>query len=156
MLKEINQYSSHDSIGRMRIILFDLGNTLEFDGELMPGAKELLSSIREMDGYSFAVALVSDFDNFNDRPGELVDVKAKQLEYYEILHKLGISSYFEPLYKHVTLSAEVGVRKPDKRIFLACNRCDRKRFIIGKCYVHYRGFHTYICCSSIRYESNSF
>jgi FMN phosphatase YigB (HAD superfamily) len=36
-----------------------------------------------------------------------------------MIDKLGLSSYFEPLYKHITLSTEVGVRKPDQRIFRA-------------------------------------
>jgi hypothetical protein len=105
----------------MKVILFDLGNTLEFNGELLPGAIELLSSIKTMnvsDGNSHAIALVSDFDNF-DQGLHLIDVKPKQLEYYNNLHKLGITSFFEPLYKHVTLSTEVGVRKPDKKIFRA-------------------------------------
>jgi FMN phosphatase YigB (HAD superfamily) len=103
----------------VKVILFDLGNTLEFNGELLPGAIELLSSIKTMnvsDRNSHAIALVSDFDNF-DQGLHLIDVKPFQLEYYNNLQKLGIALFFEPLYKHVTLSTEVGLRKPDKKIF---------------------------------------
>ena len=106
---------------KVRVILFDLGKTLEFNGGLLPGAKELLSTIKEMhvpNGNSFALGLVSDYDNFAEGM-RLIDVKRLQLEYYDNLHILGISPYFEPLYKHVTLSTEVGVRKPDKKIFRA-------------------------------------
>ncbi|HEY7080761.1 MAG TPA: hypothetical protein VH500_13740 [Nitrososphaeraceae archaeon] len=105
----------------MKVILFDLGNTLEFNNELLPGALELLSSIKTMnvgDGDSHDIALISDFDNF-DHGLRLIDVKPFMLKYYNILQKLGIASFFEPLYKHVTLSTEVGVRKPDKKIFRA-------------------------------------
>jgi FMN phosphatase YigB (HAD superfamily) len=105
----------------MKIILFDLGNTLEFNGDLLPGAIELLSSIKTMDvsnDSSHDIALISDFDNF-DNGLHLVDVKPFMMKYYNILQKLGIASFFDPLYKHVTLSTEVGVRKPDKKIFRA-------------------------------------
>jgi beta-phosphoglucomutase-like phosphatase (HAD superfamily) len=103
----------------MKVVLFDLGKTLEFNDELLPGAEELLSSIKGMNdtvGNSPAIALISDFDNFEEGL-QLNDVKPFQLKYYDILNKLGIISYFEPVYKYVTLSTEVGVRKPDERIF---------------------------------------
>jgi FMN phosphatase YigB (HAD superfamily) len=105
----------------MKVVLFDLGKTLEFNNELLPGAKELLSSIKAMhvtNGNYHTIALISDFDNFNQGL-RLIDVKPLQQEYYNILYKLGISSFLEPFHKHVTLSTEVGVRKPDERIFRA-------------------------------------
>src|ERR671920_350634 len=37
--------------------------------------------------------------------------------YYEILEDLGIRSFFEPVAERVTLSSEVGVFKPDEKIF---------------------------------------
>jgi FMN phosphatase YigB (HAD superfamily) len=105
----------------LKVILFDLGKTLENNDELLPGAEELLSSIKAMDadrGKSHAIALVSDFDKFNEGM-RMIDVKPLQVEYYTILENLGIRSFFEPLYKHVTLSTEVGAKKPDIRIFRA-------------------------------------
>ncbi len=106
--------------------MFDLGKTLEDGGQLIQGAEEVLSSIKEMqdsNGKPVAISLVSNFDKFVGEDGEeghrLSDVKPLQVEYYNILQRLGISSYFEPLYKYVTLSTEIGVRKPDKRIFRA-------------------------------------
>jgi FMN phosphatase YigB (HAD superfamily) len=105
----------------MKVILFDLGRTLEFNGELLPGAEEVLSAIKMIDvgpGNSHAIGLVSDFDNFS-LGLRLIDVKPLQVEYYSMLDNLGIRSYFEPLYKYVTLSTEVGVKKPDMKIFRA-------------------------------------
>lgn len=105
----------------MRVILFDLGKTLENSDELLPGAEELLSSIKTIDAGradSHAIALVSDFDKFSEGM-RLIDVKPLQVDYYSILENLGIRSFFEPLYKYVTLYTEVGVRKPDKKIFRA-------------------------------------
>src|SRR5215211_3072990 len=103
----------------MRLILFDLGNTLESNDELLPGASELLSAIESMKSSTeVQMGLISDFDKF-EQGLRLIDVKPLQLEYYNIIDKLGISSYFEPLYKHITLSTEIGIRKPDQKIFQA-------------------------------------
>jgi beta-phosphoglucomutase-like phosphatase (HAD superfamily) len=105
----------------LKVILFDLGKTLEFNGELLPGAEEVLSSIKMLNvgaGNSHAIGLVSDFDNFSQGL-RLIDVKPLQVEYYSMLENLGIRPFFEPLYRYVTLSTEVGVKKPDKKIFRA-------------------------------------
>ena len=64
----------------MKVILFDLGKTLEFNGGLLPGAIELLSFIKTMNtanGDSHDIALISDFDNF-DQGLRLTDVKPFQ------------------------------------------------------------------------------
>ena len=97
----------------MKIILFDLGDTLEYKDQnkdvLMLGTIELLSGVQEMrdhNGDTPALALVSDFDE----PTE---------NYYALLQTLGIDSFFKPLKERVTLSNEVGVMKPDEKIFRA-------------------------------------
>ena len=98
----------------MKIILFDLGNTLEYTTRenkhvLMPGALELLSAIqhlRDNNGESPVLTLVSDF---NQSP----------VEYHNLLKDLGIDNFFKPFPKKVTLSIEVGVLKPDPKIFRA-------------------------------------
>ena len=61
------------------------------------------------------MALVSDFD-MPDDPEQIPIIRQR---YYEILDGLGLRSLFEPVADRVTLSAEVGVFKPDERIFLA-------------------------------------
>ena len=103
----------------MYVILFDLGQTLENNDELLPGAKDTLSSIKELhdsNGNHPILSLISNWDKF-DEGFRLIDVKPIQIECYQLIEKLGISQFFQPYYKHITLSTEVGVRKPDKKIF---------------------------------------
>lgn len=102
----------------MKIILFDLGKTLEDQDVLLPGARETLQAIQSMwdsSGETVVMALVSDFD-MPDRPEQIPVI---QQQYYDILDFLGIRSFFEPVSERVTLSTEVGVFKPDEKIFRA-------------------------------------
>ncbi|WP_370947143.1 M28 family peptidase [Amycolatopsis sp. cg5] len=97
----------------MRLVLFDLGNTLEQNDILLPGALETLRAISELPAAK--LALLSDFD----MPATPADIPEIRDRYYAILDKLGIRSFFEPLEERVTLSTDVGVFKPDKRVFAA-------------------------------------
>ena len=100
----------------MKMVLFDLGKTLEDNDILFTGAQETLSKIQLMsdkDGMPFLLGLVSDFI----MPSSPDDIPAIQQRYYQILELLGIRSFFEPVADRVTLSTEVGVFKPDERIF---------------------------------------
>jgi FMN phosphatase YigB (HAD superfamily) len=102
----------------MKVVLFDLGNTLEHQDVLLPGARETLQAIQEMrdhSGEAVALALVSDFD-MPDDPEQIPIIRQR---YYEILEGLSIRSFFEPVAGRVTLSSEVGVFKPDEKIFRA-------------------------------------
>lgn len=102
----------------MRLILFDLGGTLEERDVLRAGALETLEAIRSLrtdDRPAALLGLVSDFD----MPAEPADVPVIRQRYYELLDLLGIRSFFEPLESRVTLSTEVGVFKPDEAIFRA-------------------------------------
>ena len=105
----------------MKVVLFDLGNTLEETGRgvLLPGALKTLKEVRAMRdaaGVAPALALASDFGEPGATPEQ---VAAAQAEYYAILDGLGIRQFFEPVAQKVILSAEVGVGKPDRRIFQA-------------------------------------
>ena len=102
----------------MRVVLFDLGETLEHNDALLPGARETLSALATMrDDYGQApvVALVSDWYPANT-PAEL---DFQRHRYYKLLSDLGIDQFFMPLADRVTLSTEVHVEKPDERIFRA-------------------------------------
>jgi FMN phosphatase YigB (HAD superfamily) len=102
----------------MKVVLFDLGKTLEDQDVLLPGARETLQAIQEMQDHSgeaVALALVSDFD-MPDAPEQIPIIRQR---YYEILEGLSIRSFFEPVADRVTLSSEVGVFKPDEKIFRA-------------------------------------
>lgn len=102
----------------VKLVLFDLGNTLESGGVLLPGALETLravASIRVEGQPPPALGLLSDFH----MPRQSQDVAAIQQEYYDLLDDLGIRELFEPLAQHVTLSTEVGVFKPAAAMFRA-------------------------------------
>src|SRR6478752_1712706 len=93
----------------MKLVLFDLGQTLEDHDVLLPGALHALediSALRDGDGKSVLLALGSDFD-------------APAQQYYDIIENLGIRSFFEPVSARITLSGEVGTNKPAKEFFAA-------------------------------------
>jgi FMN phosphatase YigB (HAD superfamily) len=111
----------------MKIVLFDLGDTLEQEDPnthkdtLLPGAIETLSSIKQMrdsNNQPVILGLVSDF-GLAQNPGDQNEIKAKQEEYYGIIKNLGIRSFFEPVSERITLSIEVNAFKPDEKIFRA-------------------------------------
>jgi FMN phosphatase YigB (HAD superfamily) len=102
----------------VKVVLFDLGKTLEDRDVLLPGARETLQTIgamRDPSGEAAALALVSDFD-MPDNPEQIPVIRQR---YYQILDGLGIRSFFEPVAERVTLSSEMGVHKPDEKIFRA-------------------------------------
>jgi hypothetical protein len=102
----------------MKLILFDLGQTLESGDVLLPGALETLEAVvalRDGDRPAVRLGLVSDFD-MTDDPA-LVPVI--QQRYYALLDHLGIRAFFEPVAERVTLSTEVGAYKPDEAVFRA-------------------------------------
>jgi len=102
----------------MRIVLFDLGDTLEHNDRLQPGATATLRALRDLrdsDGSPVVLALVSDFT----MPASENQIAGLRREYLGLLKRLGIRRFFEPVAKRVTLSTEVGVFKPDRKIFQA-------------------------------------
>jgi hypothetical protein len=98
----------------MTLVLFDLGDTLESDGVLRPGALELLQDLVDLRP-AVVLGLVSDTRD----PTGPADVPAIVAEYHALLDELGIRRFFEPLSRHVTLSAQVGVHKPARAVFRA-------------------------------------
>jgi FMN phosphatase YigB (HAD superfamily) len=102
----------------VKIILFDLGDTLEHNDTLLPGAVETLTAVSQLhDNHQqpLGMGLVSDFD----MPQTPADIPSIREQYIEILENLQIRTFFEPLDQRVTLSTEVGVFKPDRRVFRA-------------------------------------
>jgi FMN phosphatase YigB (HAD superfamily) len=112
----------------MKVVLFDLGNTLEDQQRdvLLPGARKTLTAIQAMrdpKNIPPVLALISDFD----MPSSPDEIPAIRERYVAILNHLGIRAFFEPILKRVTLSTEVGVFKPDKKIFKAAiSKIDRR------------------------------
>ena len=102
-----------------RILLLDLGDTLVRGNEVLPHVHEALTALAEFrteDGRKLAVALVSDFDRPSPPPSA-VKIKVIFDQYVSLLEKLGLRKFFEPVRKHVTLSTQAGVKKPDPKIF---------------------------------------
>ncbi len=102
----------------MRLILFDLGDTLERRGRPRAGAQALLaalSSSRDGDGRAPQLALVSDYG----LAASAAEAARLRREYLAELRRLGLARYFTPAERRVTLSSDVGAYKPDTRLFRA-------------------------------------
>lgn len=100
----------------MRVVLFDLGQTLEDDGALLPGSRETLAALaamRDAAGEAPVVALVSDYYP----AASPAEAEAHRQRYYRLLNDLGLDTFFTPLPARVTLSTDAGVEKPDEKIF---------------------------------------
>ena len=102
----------------IRAVLFDLGDTLETDGRLLPGAVEALEGVAGLSnaGARLKMGLISDYTMPPAGAGpERIDALFR--EYVEIVRRLGLLRFFEPPEQHVTLSTHAGVLKPDAKIF---------------------------------------
>lgn len=102
----------------MRLLLFDLGETLERRGRARPGAAELLRAlgrVRDGDGEAPLLALVSDY-GLASTPAEAAGLRR---DYLRELRATGLARFFAPFDARVTLSSDVGALKPDARIFQA-------------------------------------
>jgi FMN phosphatase YigB (HAD superfamily) len=103
----------------MRAVFFDLGNTLlDEQDRRIDGAIDTLEAIQRMcdpDGQSLVLGLISDYMPARDEQHRV----ELQDEYYSILEQADLAPFFSPLPERVTLSTEVGVYKPDHRIFRA-------------------------------------
>ncbi|MGR7027085.1 M28 family peptidase [Geodermatophilus sp. URMC 62] len=102
----------------MLLVLFDLGDTLESGGVLRPGARELLQELTDLRAGGRPAVVLGLLSDTRD-PVDAADVAAVVAEYSALLDALGIRRFFEPLSRRVTLSAEVGVRKPAPAVFRA-------------------------------------
>lgn len=102
----------------MKLVLLALGDALEVDGVLRPGALETLRGIADLrvGGRPAAVlGLLSDVDV----PAAAEDLPTVRQRHHALLEQLGIRHLFEPLADRLTLAAEVGVRTPAPAVFRA-------------------------------------
>lgn len=102
----------------VRVLILDLGDTLVSGDQALPHVPEALATFRELDGSTglpLELALVSDF-----RPAvpfSPAEVQKRFTEYLDLLERFGLRTFFEPVDRHVTLSSQAGVNKPDRRIY---------------------------------------
>jgi FMN phosphatase YigB (HAD superfamily) len=78
----------------MKLVLFDLGDTLEHQDVLLPGAMEVLqtvSNLKDSEGQPVLLALLSDFL----MPRQPSDIPSLQQQYYDLLGRLGIDAFFD-------------------------------------------------------------
>ena len=102
-----------------RVLMFDLGETLMHKGTLLPHVPEALETLAAFtaeNGKPLQLALVSDTD-MPAPPSTPAKVKAIFDDYVETIEGVNLRRFFEPVKKHVTLSAHAGVFKPDRRVF---------------------------------------
>jgi len=91
------------SAGMVKVLLFDLGGTLEAHGAVLPGVPEALNAIGSLvtpDGKNLVLCLASDFKMPEPPSQEAVDRIVR--EYLDILDGLGLRQFFEPVEQHVT------------------------------------------------------
>jgi hypothetical protein len=95
----------------MKVVLFDLGQTLENNGTLRDDAIETLEyikSLKDTNDQPPILGLASDNEFPNTTPDEARD------KYYSLLtDDYKIVDYFKPLDRNVTLSKDVGVTKDE-------------------------------------------
>ena len=102
-----------------RVLLLDLGETLVHGMTLLPNVPQALAAIAEFKGDSgkpLQRALVSDTE-MPSPPPTPAKITPIFKRYVATLDTLALRSFFDPVAKHVTLSAHAGVVKPDRKVF---------------------------------------
>lgn len=102
-----------------RVLLIDLGETLIHGMTVLPHVPEALAAISEFKGDNdkpLQRALVSDTE-MPAPPPTPAKIKPIFDQYVATLATLQLQSFFDPVSKHVTLSAHAGVLKPDRKVF---------------------------------------
>ena len=108
----------------IRVAILDLGGTLVDDAHPFPHVPEALSALAriKLPGASppsrLTLLLVSDF-TMPEAPVTKAKTAALVKEYVALLEGFGLRPFFMPISKRITLSTQVGVLKPDRRIYEA-------------------------------------
>jgi beta-phosphoglucomutase-like phosphatase (HAD superfamily) len=102
----------------IRLIFFDLGETLIHQNEPLPNVVQALTALaafKTQAGSALMLSIVSDFGT--DGSVSESHIRAFESEFVEILRSAGIMPFFQPFETRVTISARAGVRKPDRTVF---------------------------------------
>ncbi len=100
------------------VLLLDLGGTLVDGARPFAHVDEALVALRKFTGTSgraLQLAVVSDFPPAD--PPTPAGQKARFAEYLSLLGGFGLRRHFQPAGRRVTLSTQVGVNKPDRRVY---------------------------------------
>src|SRR5215475_4865876 len=105
----------------IKALLLDLGGTLiDAQEKVFPGVLDALRVIETFETAEhkpLVVCLVSDFTM--PEPRTEAAIAAAFADYLKILDRTGLRSLFEPVDERVTLSTQVGMRKPAAALFQA-------------------------------------
>jgi FMN phosphatase YigB (HAD superfamily) len=119
----------------IRVLLLDLGETLvDAADRPFPGVPEALAAVRKFkaaNGKPLLCCLVSDFTMPHPRTAKAIDAAFK--EYVKILDGVGLTRFFKPVGRRVTLSTHAGVFKPDRRVFETALRRARSGAGLSEC-----------------------
>jgi hypothetical protein len=118
-----------------RVLLLDLGETLIHDERVLPHVPEALEAVAAFktdNGKPLQFALVSDTD-MPKPPPTAAKIKAIFDDYVHTIDRLNLRRFFEPVSRHVTLSAHAGVFKPDKKVFALAVKRLRVSVALGDC-----------------------
>jgi FMN phosphatase YigB (HAD superfamily) len=105
----------------IRVVMFDLGDTLVNSAGPFPGVIDALTELRRVklaDGTRPTMVLVSDYVEITP-PVTKAKVAAARREYGALLGRMQLRTFFRPMTTKVTLSSDLGIRKPDRRIYQA-------------------------------------
>jgi FMN phosphatase YigB (HAD superfamily) len=94
----------------VKVVLFDLGDTLEHNDTIRQDTIETLEKIKNMENHPI-LGLASDYglpNNWGTLPLE-EQIKRSRQQYFNEIEQLGIRQYFEP--QNVILSTDVGNTK---------------------------------------------
>lgn len=109
----------------IRLIMFDLGDTLIRDQTPFPNVIEALNTISQFktsEGEQLKLAIVSDFGD-HETANTPSKIEALEAEFFDVLRTTGLEPFFQPFDSKVTISARAGASKPDRRVFeAAANR----------------------------------
>jgi hypothetical protein len=96
----------------INVVLFDLGDTLEYNGNRREDTLETLERITNMQNPPI-LGLASDYLLPNEWgvPPLKAQIKRSKEAYFNEIERLGIRQYFEPVEQNIILSTEVGKTK---------------------------------------------
>src|SRR5262245_48544063 len=100
----------------IKLILFDVGETLLHNGQPFPHVADALSAIARFQtvaGEKLFLGIVSDFGDPAAATTE-VQIRDHEEQFTALLQAAGLESYFHPFEQRVTISARAGAYKPDR------------------------------------------
>jgi FMN phosphatase YigB (HAD superfamily) len=106
----------------IRIVFFDVGETLIHDGQPFTAVKDALSAISQFktaDGAPLLLGVISDFTMPTPPPTEEKILGLERQYRDQVLNPNCLAVFFQPFESRVTLSSRAGMFKPEHKIFEA-------------------------------------